>query len=1076
MATDCRKSVRDLTEGERRDFVDAVLQLKQSGEYDEFVRQHFETTYEQTGGSWTPKSVNDAHRGPAFLPWHRKYLREFERKLQEKVPGVTLPYWNWAEDAALAEGASGTTDGVELPVFAGDPADPADGLLGDDGVLDDGPVEDAFNTTPTFDWDIEYRQADFGIDLIEYADTDNERLERPLDFNAEQLPRPRTVESALAIDTFDEEPYNASSNLVSFRNVLEGFATAPDDLFPDVDGDGEPDPPSSKRQLHNYVHGWVGGDMGNMTSPNDPVFFLHHCYVDKIWADWQERYPDAEQFPPNGSSAPDGHRLGTQMSPWNIDPADAIDHREMGYVYDTSAPTVELVRPSASPTTLDFNDVPQGRETSRAAVFEVVGCDTPVTLTVSVADEDGPFSIKPGMESRTHTPDPTTNEVEAPVWVTYTAGSPGSSPSGQATVHCPETGQSWTIQLTANAIEEPTAGVALVLDESGSMSAASGDGSRTRIEVLRDAGHVFLDLLPAGSSLGIATFHSDASAPFPTQSIGGAGDSARSNAETTIGNLSPTTVDPATDAGYTSIGDGVIEGRGLVASASDVEERAIVVFTDGHENRPEYIADLEASPYDEQLFAVGLGTPAQVRPAALQQLTGAGGPHEGYVLVSGTLTVDDQFLLDKYFVQILAGVTNSDVVVDPEGRLGPESANGQGRTSIPFEVSGADLDLEVVLLAPKRQLFTLTLETPDGSIVEAGDLAAAADEQVVEGERVQAFRLPLPYATDDGEAHGGRWYAHIDAEEKAFDRYLAELERSNLDEYERTVASGAPYSLLVNARSNLDFDASIRQSGFEPGARLRLRAGLDESGLPLAEATVTADYVRPDGARTRLGFDPVESGTFEAVVEDADAGHHSFRVRATGTTLDGDSFVRERILTAGTWIDGNRPLPSRDGRPAGADSAGDLTGLLSCLLREGALDEYLDAHDVDEGVVRECLDRKKGTTGTGSGPSLAVSDLHVDADANDYENLNDEYVEFENTGDEAIDLTGWTVEDEAGHVYVFPKGSTLAAGATVRLRSGAGSNTKTDLYWGSKRPVWNNEDDTVSVYDTERNLVASRSY
>ncbi|HEX5847186.1 MAG TPA: tyrosinase family protein, partial [Rhodoplanes sp.] len=28
--------------------------------------------------------------------------------------------------------------------------------------------------------------------------------------------------------------------------------------------------------------------MAPMTSPNDPVFFLHHCFVDKAWADWQE--------------------------------------------------------------------------------------------------------------------------------------------------------------------------------------------------------------------------------------------------------------------------------------------------------------------------------------------------------------------------------------------------------------------------------------------------------------------------------------------------------------------------------------------------------------------------------------------------------------------------------------------------------------------------------------------------------------------------------------------------------------------------------------------------------------------
>ncbi len=35
--------------------------------------------------------------------------------------------------------------------------------------------------------------------------------------------------------------------------------------------------------LHNGVHNRVGGDMSPPTSPNDPVFYLHHCDVDRIW-------------------------------------------------------------------------------------------------------------------------------------------------------------------------------------------------------------------------------------------------------------------------------------------------------------------------------------------------------------------------------------------------------------------------------------------------------------------------------------------------------------------------------------------------------------------------------------------------------------------------------------------------------------------------------------------------------------------------------------------------------------------------------------------------------------------------
>jgi len=40
--------------------------------------------------------------------------------------------------------------------------------------------------------------------------------------------------------------------------------------------------------LHNGPHGWVGGIMGGGSSPGDPVFFLHHNMVDKIWQNWQD--------------------------------------------------------------------------------------------------------------------------------------------------------------------------------------------------------------------------------------------------------------------------------------------------------------------------------------------------------------------------------------------------------------------------------------------------------------------------------------------------------------------------------------------------------------------------------------------------------------------------------------------------------------------------------------------------------------------------------------------------------------------------------------------------------------------
>jgi tyrosinase len=49
--------------------------------------------------------------------------------------------------------------------------------------------------------------------------------------------------------------------------------------------------------VHNDTHDAVGGNMGGPTSPTDPLFWLHHSFIDKIWSDWQAS-PNGED-PPN---------------------------------------------------------------------------------------------------------------------------------------------------------------------------------------------------------------------------------------------------------------------------------------------------------------------------------------------------------------------------------------------------------------------------------------------------------------------------------------------------------------------------------------------------------------------------------------------------------------------------------------------------------------------------------------------------------------------------------------------------------------------------------------------------------
>jgi tyrosinase len=57
------------------------------------------------------------HRNQLFLPWHRGYLYHLEQALQDLVPGVTLPWWDWSEGTQLPEAfAVDDVDGSPNPL------------------------------------------------------------------------------------------------------------------------------------------------------------------------------------------------------------------------------------------------------------------------------------------------------------------------------------------------------------------------------------------------------------------------------------------------------------------------------------------------------------------------------------------------------------------------------------------------------------------------------------------------------------------------------------------------------------------------------------------------------------------------------------------------------------------------------------------------------------------------------------------------------------------------------------------------------------------------------------------------
>lgn len=130
-----------------------------------------------------------------------------------------------------------------------------------------------------------------------------------------------------------------------------------------------------------------------------------------------------------------------------------------------------------------------------------------------------------------------------------------------------------------------------------------------------------------------------------------------------------------------------------------------------------------------------------------------------------------------------------------------------------------------------------------------------------------------------------------------------------------------------------------------------------------------------------------------------------------------------------------------------------------------------------------CTDAKETTTkstttsdSSSGSEGLSVAQIHADAPGNDHENLNEEYIVFENTGDDTLDLSGWVLADDADHTYSFPSGFTLESGETVTVYTGSGSNSDSELYWESGRAVWNNGGDTIIVTNADGNMVIKEEY
>ncbi|GAB1611244.1 uncharacterized protein LOC115209318 [Argonauta hians] len=91
-----RKEYRMLSLKERYDFNRAINLLKQDKSLSPNV-------YDAIAFLHAGDTARNAHAGPSFLVWHRIYLNMMEEALNEKVPGIVIPYWDPTLDSSLSD-------------------------------------------------------------------------------------------------------------------------------------------------------------------------------------------------------------------------------------------------------------------------------------------------------------------------------------------------------------------------------------------------------------------------------------------------------------------------------------------------------------------------------------------------------------------------------------------------------------------------------------------------------------------------------------------------------------------------------------------------------------------------------------------------------------------------------------------------------------------------------------------------------------------------------------------------------------------------------------------------------------
>jgi len=565
--------------------------------------------------------------------------------------------------------------------------------------------------------------------------------------------------------------------------------------------------------------------------------------------------------------------------------------QDNSYGYGVIRPTAALAcvdwEVTLDTPSVSFVNVTEGDEPSLAIELSVKSC-ADITFTVRCSGDD--FGIAEG----TYTHKPEDGPVFRQLVATYSSGLPDEASAVIAISWDQDPdATAFEVHISANRVAARNSVIFLAVDKSGSMKTASGIGSYSRMDVLKYSSGILVDLIEEGSGMGVIAFDETAHQVEGLRVIEpGDPDPARSALKTGIDGLGAN--------GWTSIAAGIQRASEDIDSiapelVSGDETKAIIVLTDGKENRAPFLADIMTEELPYPVYAIGMGSPDSLETDQLLAVTNMTG---GYTVITGELDDTSEYAIAGFFYKILAEINGEGIALDPGSLIKP------GHTQeFPIKVTKADKRLDIVLMKPEGAEFDVQILAPGKDKIEFSSgkkmKANFPGVSTVQGSRVSRCRIPLPLEFPGGHAsHAGTWRVSLSMKEAPFKSFLGMLDKNGLNT-SLPKLHGVRYALQAAVKSNLKFRVRLIQDGLEPGSNILVRAVVTQNNLPLHDPTaqIKALLNYPDGIEDVQKLSLKMPGVYEAGFQATIPGVYSIKIVAAGRTTNGDKYQREQVLT-----------------------------------------------------------------------------------------------------------------------------------------------------------------------------------